>query len=128
GNAAKYGWTSMLASAAAGVSVMLLVGQLPNAGLTLYAAGIAAGCLLTKLMTEAAMARGYARLRRRLARKLGVEGALVGLAPRDEARLFGGHRFGDAGLLWFEGGLHYRSERTSIELGAADVVEIGLVP
>jgi hypothetical protein len=50
------------------------------------------------------------------------------LAIDDVPRLYSGRRFSDVGLLWFEGGrLCYRSERTSIALNPADVVEVALV-
>ena len=107
----------------------LLISLMPAAGLAHYAAGMAIGCLLAKGITEAVMAVGYSRLAGKMARKLGVRGALVGLAPGAEPRLFGGHRFRDAGFLWFEAGkLCYRSERTTIELGSLDVVELALIP
>src|SRR5262249_19139498 len=100
-----------------------------GAGPARYLVGLALGCAITKSITEAVMARGYARTARRLERKLGAHGALTGFAPGEGSRVFGGYRFRDIGLLKFEEGrLCYRSERTTIELAAQDIIEVRLVP
>jgi Zn-dependent protease with chaperone function len=127
-NSTRYGHAILLSTPMAGLSIALLVGAMPAAGVAHYIVGLLLGCGIAKLITEAVMGRGYARLGRKLARKLGVQGALVGFAPGDQPRLFKGYRYRDLGFLWFEGGrLYYRSERTAIELGASDVVEVRMV-
>jgi hypothetical protein len=127
-NATRYGHTILLATPVAGLSIALLMGRMSAAGVAHYIGGLVLGCGIAKLITEAVMARGYARLGRKLSRKLGVQGALVGFAPGDQPRLFKGYRYRDVGFLWFGGGrLCYRSERTAIELGASDTVETGMV-
>jgi heat shock protein HtpX len=127
-NATRYGHAILLATPVAGLSIALLIGAMPAAGAAHYIAGLLLGCGVAKLITEAVMGRGYARLGRKLARKLGVQGTLVGFAPGDQPRLFKGYRYRDVGFQWFEGGrLCYRSERTAIELGASDVVEVSMV-
>ena len=127
-NAGVYGWTVLLGSSAAGLLVAWLIYRTVGAGTAQLLGGIALGCLLTKAMTATVMSTNYARLRRRLEAKFGVSGQIVGLAVDSEPRMYGGRRFSDAGLLWFAGGrLCYRSERTSIELNPADVVEVGMV-
>jgi hypothetical protein len=90
--------------------------------------GIVLGCVLTKFVAVLTMAGSYARLRRRLVEKLGVDGKLAGLALDSEARIYGSYRFSDAGLLRFESGrLWYQSERIKIALNPADVLEVGKV-
>ncbi|MGD0903558.1 MAG: M56 family metallopeptidase [Terracidiphilus sp.] len=127
-NAGIYGWTAMLGASGAGLSVAWLCVRYAGAGAAQLAGGIILGCLLTKALAATVMAAAYARLRRKLAAKLGVGGELVGLAIDDVPRLYDGRRFSDAGLLRFEGGrLCYKSERTSIGLNPADVVEVGMV-
>ena len=74
------------------------------------------------------MSCNYARLRRNLERKLGTNGQLVGLALDGEPRVYNGYRFSDAGFLSFESGrLCYRSERATIQLHPADIVDVGMV-
>ena len=52
----------------------------------------------------------------------------MGLDVSREPRVYNGFRFSEAGFLLFEGGrLCYRSERTTMELNPADVVEVDLV-
>ena len=52
----------------------------------------------------------------------------MGLALDSEARIYSGYRFSDAGLFRFENGrLCYQSERITIALNPADVVEVGMV-
>jgi hypothetical protein len=123
-----YGWTVLLGSSGAGLAVAWLCSRFEGAGAAQLAGGIVLACLLTKALAATAMASAYARLRRKLQPKLGVSGELVGMAIDDVPRLYNGRRFSDAGLLWFEGGrLCYKSERTSIGLNPADVVEVALV-
>jgi heat shock protein HtpX len=123
-----YGWTALLGSSGAGLAVSWLCSRFAGAGAPQLAGGIVLACLLTKALAATAMATAYARLRRKLQAKLGVSGELVGMAIDDVPRLYNGRRFSDAGLLWFEGGrLCYKSERTSIALTPADVVEVAMV-
>jgi Zn-dependent protease with chaperone function len=123
-----YGWTALFAASGAGLWVAWLCFRYAGAGLVQLAGGIILGCLLTKTLPTTVMAIAYARLRRKLAARLGVSGQLVGLAIDDVPRLYAGRRFSDAGLLWFEGGrLCYKSERTTIKLNPADVEEVGVV-
>ncbi len=127
-NAGVYGWTVLLGSSGAGFSVALLLNRWAGAGAVPLLGGIALGCLLTKGLAAAVMASNYARLRRRLEAKLGVSGRLVGLAVDSEPRMYEGRRFSDAGLLRFAGGrLCYQSERTTIALNPADVVDVAMV-
>lgn len=127
-NAGIYGWTALLGSSAAGLSVAWLLYRFSGAGAIQLLGGIALGCLLTKGLATTAMSCNYARLRRKLEAKLGVKGQLVGLAVDSEPRVYNGRRFSDAGFLWFAGGrLCYRSERTTIGLNPADVVEVSMV-
>jgi hypothetical protein len=127
-NAGVYGWTVLLGSSAAGLSVAWLLFRTAGAGPAQLLGGIAIGCLLTKAMAATVMSTNYARLRRRLEAKLGARGQIVGLAVDSEPRMYGGRRFSDAGLLWFAGGrLCYRSECTTIELNPADVVDVGMI-
>jgi heat shock protein HtpX len=123
-----YGWTVLSGSSGAGLAVAWLCYRFAGAGMAQLAGGIVLACLLTKALAATAIATAYARLRRKLQARLGVSGELVGMAIDDVPRLYDGRRFSDAGLLWFEGGrLCYRSERTSIALNPADVVEVALV-
>lgn len=127
-NAARYGWALALTAPTAGLAAAVLMAQIPNAGIISWIAGILIGCGLTKLVCSAVMAANYARLGRRLETKLGVSGELVGFAPGSQMRVFHGYRFPDAGFLWFEKGrLHYRSERTALDLGPLDIAEVGMV-
>lgn len=122
-NAARFGWAMAFGSAASGILTALLVGRLPGAGLPIWIGGVALACAMTKLASQAVMACGYARIGRKLKRKLESDGQLVGLAAGDQPRLYGGYRFRDLGFLSIEGArLSYRSERTSIELAPADIV------
>jgi len=126
--AGVYGWTALFAASGAGLSIAWLCFRYAGAGVAQLAGGILLGCLFTKALSAAVMATAYARLRRKLEAKLGISGQLVGLAIDDVPRLYDGRRFSDAGLLRFEGGrLCYRSERTTIELSPADVMEVGMV-
>ena len=127
-NAGVYGWTVLLGSSAAGLSVAWLLFRTAGAGPAQLLGGIAIGCLLTKAMAATVMSTNYARLRRRLEAKLGATGQIVGLAVDSEPRMYAGRRFSDVGLLWFAGGrLCYRSECTTIELNPADVVDVGMI-
>lgn len=127
-NAGVYGWTALLGASCAGLSVAWLLDQSGWTVAVQLLVGIALGCLLTKGLAATVMASNYARLRRKLEARLGVSGQLVGLAVDSEPRVYGGRRFSDAGLLWFaEGRLCYRSERTTIELNPANVVEVAML-
>ena len=127
-NAGIYGWLVIFGSCSAGLLVAWLLERLTGLGIVPTVGGIVLGCALTKGATAAAMSRSYARLRRKLAAKLGVDGRLVGFAPDSVARIYGRYRFSDAGLLRFEHGrLCYQSERIAIALNPADVVEVGMV-
>ena len=127
-NAGVYGWAVLLGSSAAGLFVAWLLYRTVGAGTMQLLGGMALGCLLTKGLAAMLMSSNYARLRRKLEAKLGVHGQLVGLAVDSEPRMYDGRRFSDAGLLWFAGGrLCYRSERTTIELNPADVVDVGMI-
>jgi heat shock protein HtpX len=123
-----YGWTVLFGSSGVGLAVAWLCYRFAGAGVAQLAGGIVLACLLTKALAATAMATAYARLRRKLQSRLGVSGEMVGMAIDDVPRLYSGRRFSDAGLLWFEGDrLCYRSERTSIALNPADVVQVALV-
>ena len=127
-NAGIYGWIVVFGSCGAGLVVAWLLEKLTGFGIVQILGGIVLGCALTKGAAAAVMARNYARLRRKLTAKLGVGGQIVGLAPDSDARIYGSYRFSDAGLLRFEKGrLCYQSERISIALNPADVVEVGMV-
>ncbi len=127
-NAGNYSWAIVLGSSGSGLLVAWLLNKFAGFGVIPILGGIVLGCALTKGITAFAMSRSYARLRRRLKEKLGVGGQLVGLALDCEARIYGSFRFSDAGLLRFEGGrLCYRSERITIALNPADVLEVGRV-
>ncbi len=124
-NATRYAWAALISTSAAGLLVAALLDKFAGAGIAQLLAGIVLGCGFTKILAATVMSVNYARLRRKLARKLGVSGQLVGLAADSEPRVYNGYRFSDAGFLWFEGGrLCYRSERTTIGLNPADVVEV----
>jgi hypothetical protein len=127
-NAARFGWAIIIGSPAAGLAVAWLIAELPDAGPMEWLGGMLLGCALAKLLVSAVMGIGYAHLHRRLERKLGVRGILVGLAPGAEPCLFNGHRYPDAGLLSLERDRFcYRSERTTVDLSPADVVEVAMV-
>jgi len=127
-NAGVYGWTAILLSCGAGLLVAWLLARFAGFGWIQVVGAVALGCLLTKGLAATVLAVNYARLRRKLEEKLGVGGELVGLALDSEPRLYNGFRFSDAGLLRFEGGrLCYQSERITIALNPADVVELGMV-
>jgi len=127
-NGGIYGWAVLFACSGAGLLVAWLLSLFSGAGAVSLLAGIVLGCALTKGFAATLMSYNYARLRRKLAAKLGVSGQLVGLAIDSEPRLYNGFRFSDAGLLRFESGrLCYRSERTTIALNPADVVEVGMI-
>ncbi len=127
-NARRYVWTVLLGTSGAGLLVAWLLDEFVGAGVLQLVGGIALGCAITKVLSTAVMTSNYARLRRKLVRKLGVSGQLVGLAVDSEPRLYNGYRFSDAGLLWFEAGrLCYRSERTTIALNPSDVVDVSMV-
>jgi Zn-dependent protease with chaperone function len=127
-NAGVYGWTVLLGSSAAGLVVAVLLYRTVGVGPMQLLGGIALGCLLTKAMAATVMSTNYARLGRKLEAKFGVRGQIVGLAIDSDPRMYAGRRFSDAGLLWFAGGrLCYRSERTTIELNPANVVEVRMI-
>jgi hypothetical protein len=127
-NGGIYGWLVVFGSCGAGLLVAWFLDRFIGFAIVTVLGGIVLGCALTKGVAATAMARNYARLRRKLAAKLGVEGQIVGLALESEARIYSGYRFSDAGLLRFENGrLCYQSERITIALNPADVVEIGMV-
>ena len=127
-NGGIYGWLVVFGSCGAGLLVAWFLDRFIGFAIVPVLGGIVLGCALTKGVAATAMARNYARLRRKMAAKLGVEGKIVGLALESEARIYSGYRFSDAGLLRFENGrLCYQSERITIALNPADVVEIGMV-
>jgi Zn-dependent protease with chaperone function len=127
-NAVRYGWIIMLAVPVAAVAASLLTEQLPAFGSARFLLGILLGCVFAKLLVVAATAYNYGRFSRRLSAKLGATGFLMGLSPGDSPRIFGGHRYYDAGLARFEAGRFiYHSEGTLIELNPLDVVETRLV-
>jgi heat shock protein HtpX len=127
-NSGLYGWSVLLGASGAGLSIAGLLDRFAGPGAARLLGGMALGYVLTKCFSAAVISGNYARLRRKLVAKLGVSGQLVGFAIDSEPRLYGGRRFSDAGLLRFENGrLCYRSERTSLELNPADVVEVGMV-
>ena len=127
-NAGIYGWAVVFGSCGAGLLVAWLLERFTGFGIVSILGGIVLGCALTKGATAAAMAHSYGRLRRKLAAKLGVDGQIVGLAPDSDARIYGNYRFCDAGLLRFENGrLCYQSERITVALNPADVVDVGMV-
>jgi hypothetical protein len=124
-NAVAYGWTALFGCSVAGLSLAWLLYKTTGAGTLQLLLGIALGSLLTKGFAAAVIARNFARMQHKLEAKLGVSGRLVGLAADSEPRLYGGRRFSDAGILWFgDGRLCYRSERTSINLNPADIVDL----
>lgn len=132
-NAGIYGWVVIFGSCGAGLLVAWLLLRFTRFGIGPILGGIVLGCALTKCTAAVAMARNYARLKRKLAAKLGasgqsVDGKIVGLAPDGEPRIYGSYRFSDAGLFRFDNGrLCYRSERITIALNPADVVKVDLV-
>lgn len=127
-NAARYTWVVLLGASGAGLFVVLLFDKLALSGFPQLLGGIVLGCAITKVLAATVMSSGYAGLKCKLAAKLGAGGQLVGLAVDSEPRVYNGYRFSDAGFLSFEGGrLCYRSERATIELNPADVVEVGMV-
>ncbi len=127
-NAGIYGWVLIFGCCSAGLLVAWILSRFTGFGIAPILSGIVLGCALTKCATAVAMARSYARLKRKLAAKLGVGGQIVGFAPDGVARIYSGYRFSDAGLLRFENGrLCYQSERIAIALNPADVLEVGMV-
>ncbi|MGP8227614.1 MAG: M48 family metallopeptidase [Terracidiphilus sp.] len=121
-------WSVIFGSCGAGLPVAWFLYRFSAFEVAQAVAGIVLGCLLTKGLVSAVMAFSYTRLRRKLAEKLGVGGQLLGFAPDGEARIYGNSRFCDAGLLRFANGrLCYQSERMTIALNPADVVEVGMV-
>jgi hypothetical protein len=127
-NAGIYGWTVVFGSCAAGLVVAWFLDRFTGFGIGPALGGVVLGCALTKGVAAAAMSFNYAHLGRKLKEKLGAGGQLVGLAPDSEARIYSGYRFSDAGLLRFEGGrLFYQSERTTLALAPADIVDVGTV-
>ena len=127
-NAVRYGWVIMAAVPLAAIAASLLTEQLDALGPARFLLGILVGCVLAKLLVVAASAHNYARLSRRLSAKLDAKGSLMGLAPGSVPRIFGGHRYYDAGLARFEAGRFiYRSERMLIELNPLDVLETRLI-
>lgn len=127
-NAGIYGWGLVLGSSGSGVLIAWLIHRFAGFGIIPILCGIVVGCALAKFAASTLRWLSYARLRRRLTVKLGVGGRLVGLAMDSEARIYGSYRFSDAGLLRFEKGrLCYQSERITIALNPADVLEVGMV-
>lgn len=127
-NATRYAWSALLGASAAGLLIAALLDKFAWSGFPRLIIGIVAGCALTKIFAATVMSANYARLARRLTRKLGTGGQLVGLAVDSEPRVYNGYRFSDAGFLSFDRGrLCYRSERSTIQLNAADVIEVGMV-
>ncbi|HEV8147542.1 MAG TPA: M48 family metalloprotease [Bryobacteraceae bacterium] len=127
-NAARYGWIIMLAVPLAAIAASLLTEQLPALGSARFLLGILVGCVFAKLLVVAGTAYHYGKFSRRLSTKLGATGFLAGLAPGDSPRIFGGHRYYDAGLVRFEADRFiYLSERTHIQLNPLDVIETRLV-
>jgi len=123
------GWSVLILACIFGLSVPYVLLKSAGPGPIPLAAGILLACILTKAIAAFTMAASYHRLQRKLAAKLDVRGQIVGLAIDNQPRLYGGRRFSDAGLLWFEGGrLRYRSEQIVIELNPADVVDVTMVP
>ncbi len=122
-----YGWTIYLGVPAVAVVVALLLAPVP--GQLAIGAAMLAGLLGAKAVSQVVMAAVYRRMEDRLRSKLGQRGALTGVAPAGEARLFGGFRYMDAGLLDFSGGrLCYRSERMTLELRPEDTSGADLIP
>jgi Zn-dependent protease with chaperone function len=127
-NAKRYVWTTLLGSAVAGLLVAGVLNEYAGPGFPQLVGGIVLGCAITKMLAASVMAGGYAQLRRKLVRKLGISGQLVGLAVDSEPRVYSGYRFSDAGFLSFNSGrLCYRSERIAMELNPADVLEVSIV-
>ncbi|MFZ0306164.1 MAG: M48 family metallopeptidase [Terracidiphilus sp.] len=127
-NSGVYSWTVVLGSGGSGLLVAWLLERFAGFGVVSILGGIVLGCALTKGAAAYVMSSNYARLRRKLESKLRVEGQLVGLAPEGEPRIYNAFRFSDAGLLRFENGrLCYQSERASIMLNPADVLQVGMV-
>jgi Zn-dependent protease with chaperone function len=127
-SAARYAWAAVFGASGAGLFVAWLLNAFTGAGGAQLAGGIIFGCAINKVLAATVMSSNYARLRRKLAVKLGAGGQLVGLAVDSEPRVYNGYRFSDAGFLSFEGGrLCYRSEKMAIGLNPADVVEVSMV-
>ncbi|HEV2687939.1 MAG TPA: M48 family metalloprotease, partial [Bryobacteraceae bacterium] len=127
-NAARYSWAVLFATSGVGLLTTWLLDEFAGVGVRQLLAGIVLGCALAKLLAAAVMSGNYAHLRRKLARKLGVGGQLVGLAADSVPHVYNGFRFSDAGFLSFQGErLCYRSERTTIALNPTDVVEVGMI-
>jgi Zn-dependent protease with chaperone function len=129
-NAGYYGWSVLAAASGGGLLIAWLLDRFAGAGLAQLIAGVALGCALTKIFSTAVVSANYARLKGKLACKLGVTGGqLMGLAPGRQPGVYnGGYRFADLGLLWFdEGRLRFLSEQTTLAIDPADVVEIGMV-
>jgi Zn-dependent protease with chaperone function len=127
-NAGIYGWTALLATSVFGLAIACLLHSFPNAGALALIGGILLGCVLTKFLAAAMMSINYAVLGRKLAAKLGCGGKPMGLAIGCEPRLYNGFRFADTGLFRFENGrLIYKSERTTIALNPADVVDVTMI-
>ncbi len=124
-NVGVYSWIALLGSSIAGVVIAWLFFKTTGPGALQLLLGIVLGCLLTKGVASAVMARNFAAMQRKLEARLGVNGRLVGLAIDSQPLLYGGRRFSDAGILSFaDGMLCYRSERTSIELNPANVIDL----
>ncbi len=127
-NASRYVWTALCSASAAGLLIAGLLDKFASSGFPQLLCATALGCAITKVLSATVMSWSYARLRRKLSAKLGFTGQLVGLAPDCEPRVYNGYRFSDAGFLSFhEGRLCYRSERTTIQLNPADVLEVSMV-
>ncbi len=127
-NAGIYSWVMLFVSCASGLFAAWLLARFTGYEVLPILGGVVLSCALTKAASATGLALRYARLGRKLAVKLGVDGQLVGLAPDSVARSYNGYRFSDAGLLRFENGrLCYQSERIAIALTPADVVEVGMV-
>jgi heat shock protein HtpX len=123
-----YGWSVLILACIFGLSIPWMLLKSAGPGPIQFVAGVLLGCILTKAIAAFTMAGSYHRLERRLAAKLHVTGQIVGLAIDDQPRLYGGRRFSDAGILWFESGrLCYKSEQIVIDLNPADVVDLTMV-
>jgi heat shock protein HtpX len=127
-NATRYGWTALIGASGAGLLVASLLDKFAGVGFPQLIAGVVIGSAVTKVLAATVMSINYARLRRKLANKLNASGQLVGLAVDSQPRVYNGYRFSDVGFVSFQGGRFcYRSERISIELNAADVVDVSMV-
>jgi heat shock protein HtpX len=127
-NGQRYVWTALLGASGAGLLVAWLLEKSLGAGVAQLAGGIILGCAITKVLASTAVSYSCARLRRKLASKLGAGGQLVGLAVDSEPRVYNGFRCSEAGFLLFQDGrLCFRGEQTTIQLNPADVVDVSML-